>query len=48
MSTIQKEIMNSGKAYGKEMDLRSELGMKTFAETRHASELQMTPRLTEL
>jgi hypothetical protein len=40
--------MNSGKAYGKEMELRSELGMKTFSDVRHASEMQMTPRLTDL
>ena len=40
--------MNSGKAYRKEMELRSELGMKTFSDVRHASEMQMTPRLTDL
>jgi hypothetical protein len=40
--------MNSGKALGKEMELRSELGMKKLSDVRHASEMQMTPRLTDL
>ena len=49
MSTMQKEILNSAKAFGKEQSLRNELGLKTINDIRHASEMSMkTPRVNDL
>lgn len=46
---MQKEILNSAKAFGKEQDLRNELGLKTINDIRHASEMSMkTPRVNDL
>lgn len=47
-STIQKEILNSGKVFGKEQELRIELGMKTIPDVRHGSVMAVNSRLNDL